>query len=33
VGEHSAEVLLEAGFSDAEVAALFTARVAAGAAR
>jgi alpha-methylacyl-CoA racemase len=33
VGEHSAEVLLEAGFSDAEVAALFAARVAAGAAR
>lgn len=33
VGEHSAEVLLEAGFSDAEVAALFTARAAAGAAR
>ncbi|MBK8863955.1 MAG: CoA transferase [Betaproteobacteria bacterium] len=33
VGEHSAEVLLEAGFSDAEVAALFASRVAAGAAR
>ena len=33
VGEHSADVLLEAGFSDAEVAELFTARVAAGAAR
>ena len=33
VGEHSTEVLLEAGFSDAEVAALFTERVAAGATR
>lgn len=33
VGEHSTEVLAEAGFSAAEVAALFAAGVAAGAAR